>query len=259
MGYIEAIILGLIQGLAEFLPISSSGHLQIGSYLLGSNVEENLLFTLTVHGATVLSTIVVFREDIKNLILGLFTKEYNDEKHYILLLIISMIPVAVVGLFFKDEVEAMFDGNIAFVGSMLLVTAALLAFTYFKKGGNKKIGYIQALVMGVAQSIAVLPGISRSGATITSGLILGGGKREVARFSFLMVLAPIIGANLLEIIGGEFAETTISTGVLIAGFTAAFVSGLLACTWMINLVNRGKLIYFAIYCALIGIIAIFAL
>ena len=258
MSWIEALLLGLLQGLTEFLPVSSSGHLEIGKALLHINPANSLSFTIVVHGATVLSTIVVFRKDIWELIKGLFAFKWNEETKYIVKLIISMIPVGFVGLFFKDEVESFFTGNIVFVGSMLLVTAALLAFTYFKKSNTRNITYLDSFVIGIAQAIAVLPGISRSGSTIATGLLLGNKKDIVAKFSFLMVLIPIIGANLKDLADGDMLQNgSVGALPLIVGFVAAFVSGLFACKWMIDLVKRGKLIYFAIYCLIIGLLAIF--
>jgi undecaprenyl-diphosphatase len=262
MQWFEALILGLIQGLTEFLPVSSSGHLELGRHLLGVETTENLRFTVVVHGATVLSTLVVFRRDIAQLLIGLFQFKWNDETKYISKIILSMVPIAVVGLFFKDYVEELFDSEniLLIVGLMLLVTALLLGFSYFRKTGHRNIGYGDAFIIGLAQTIAVVPGISRSGSTIATGLLLGNKRSEVARFSFLMVLIPIIGENILSLIKTDVPAVQmgghIDTGVLFIGFLAAFVSGLLACKWMIDIVKRGKLIYFAIYCAIVGTMAI---
>lgn len=257
MNWLEALILGIIQGLTEFLPVSSSGHLELGKAILGVNAEKSLIFTVVVHGATVLSTIVVFYQDIWNLIKGLFAFRWNEETKYIVKIIVSMIPVLILGLWFKDEIEGFFTGNVLFVGCMLLVTSLLLASTYIIKNNNRKISFLDALVIGIAQAVAVLPGISRSGATISTGLLLGNKKANIARFSFLMVLIPIIGANLKDIADGE-ATAAGGVGVmpLLIGFLAAFISGLLACKWMIGIVKKGKLIYFAIYCFIIGVTAI---
>ncbi len=257
MSWLEALILGLVQGLTEFLPVSSSGHLELGKYLLGINAEKSLIFTIVVHGATVLSTIVIFWKDLWILIKGLFQFKRNDETLYILKLIVSMIPVLIVGLFFIDEVEQFFTGNIVFVGSMLLITSALLASTMFVKSNFRNIRFLDAFIIGVAQAFAVLPGISRSGATISTGLIIGNKKELITKFSFLMVLVPIIGANAKGILDGDISTGT-SIGVLplVVGFLAAFLSGLFACKWMIKIVNKGKLIYFAIYTFIIGTIAI---
>jgi undecaprenyl-diphosphatase len=257
MNWIEALLLGLLQGLTEFLPVSSSGHLEIGKALLNINPKDSLSFTIVVHGATVLSTIVVFRRDIWELIRGLFAFKWNDETKYILKIFVSMIPVGIVGVFFKDEVESFFNGNIVFVGAMLLVTAALLAFTYFKKSNTRNIGFLDSFIIGVAQAVAVLPGVSRSGSTIATGLLLGNKKEIIAKFSFLMVLIPIIGANFKDFVGGEMTQNEgIGAIPLLVGFLAAFVSGLFACKWMIGIVKKGKLIYFAIYCFIIGLLAI---
>ncbi len=258
MNWIEAIILGLIQGLTEFLPVSSSGHLVIGQVLLGVNMSESLTFTVVVHGATVLSTIVVFFHEILKVIRGSLKFEYNDSTKYLFKILLSMIPVLIVGLFLKDKVEAMFSGNLVFIGCMLLITALLLTLSSMvRKKSTKKIPYLDALIIGIAQALAVIPGISRSGATISTGILLRNEREEVARFSFLMVLLPIIGANLLDIVQYDnTAKHGISGWVLLAGFLAAFISGLIACRWMISIVKKGKLYYFAIYCALIGTISI---
>ncbi|OFX83606.1 MAG: UDP-diphosphatase [Bacteroidetes bacterium GWF2_33_16] len=257
MSWIEAIILGIIQGLTEFLPVSSSGHLELGKHILGVEVTENLTFTVVVHGATVLSTIVVFWKTILELFRELFTFKWNESTQYIVKIFISMIPVLVVGIFFKDQVESLFNGDILFVGLMLLVTAVLLTFTYYAKEKQKDISYKDSFIIGIAQALAVIPGISRSGATIATGLYLGNKKEFIAKFSFLMVLIPIIGANLKDIMDSDFtAQGSVAVTPLIVGFVAAFASGLLACKWMINVVKRGKLIYFAIYCFIIGTLAI---
>lgn len=257
MDYLEAFILGIIQGLTEFLPVSSSGHLELGKEILGVEAKESLIFTVVVHGATVLSTIFIFWKEILQIIKGLFEFKWNFETKYVAMIIVSMIPVAIVGLFFKEQVEGLFTGNILLVGSMLIVTGVLLSFTYLAKTNTGNISFKSAFLMGIAQAIAVIPGISRSGSTIATGIMLGNKKDEVAKFSFLMVLVPIIGANIKDIFDGSFTTTTdISSGVLIVGFLAAFISGLLACKWMIDIVKRGKLIYFAIYCFIIGIAAI---
>lgn len=257
MDWIEAIILGIIQGLTEFLPVSSSGHLELGKAILGVEAKESLNFSIVVHGATVLSTIVVFRKEIWELIVGLFKFKWNNETDYIAKIAVSMIPVLIVGVFFKDQVESLFDGNIMFVGIMLIITATLLAFTYYAKQRSKDISYKDAFIIGIAQALAVLPGLSRSGSTISTGLLLGNNKEKTAKFSFLMVLVPIIGANLLDILKGTMtSDTAVAAPELIIGFIAAFISGLLACSWMINIVKKGKLIYFAIYCLIVGLVAV---
>jgi undecaprenyl-diphosphatase len=259
MNSFQAFLLGIIQGLTEFLPVSSSGHLEIGNYLIGVNAHSNLIFAIVVHGATVLSTIVVFREDIWILLKGLFKFQWNEETQYIAKLLFSSLPVVMVGLLFHEQISSLFDSNLLFVGAMLIVTATILSFTYFAKSGDKSLSFRDAFIIGLSQTMAILPGISRSGSTIATGLLLKNKREEVARFSFLMVLIPIIGANTLDIIKGEMSSND-AVGILplLVGFVAAFVSGLLACKWMIGIVKRGKLIYFAIYCLIVGLIAIFA-
>ncbi len=257
MNWIEALVLGIIQGLTEFLPVSSSGHLELGKVILGVETERSLVFTVLVHGATVMSTIVVFHQDILQLIKGLFAFRWNQETRYIAMIFFSMIPVAIVGLFFKDEVEGFFTGNLVLVGSMLLITATMLLFTHFKKSNKREITFLDSIIIGIAQAFAVLPGISRSGSTISTGLMLGNQREAIARFSFLMVLIPIIGANFKDIIDGDLTGSDSIGGIpLIVGFLAAFVSGLFACKWMIGLVKKGKLIYFSIYCYIVGLASI---
>ncbi len=256
MNWFEAIALGLIQGLTEFLPISSSGHLEMAKSIFGIDPEANFYFTIAVHGATVLSTIVVFWKEIIELISGTLKFKMNDETSYVLKLIVSMIPVGIAGLLLKDKIESLFSGNIVFVGFMLLVTSTLLALAHFIKKRDRKIGYLDALLIGIAQALAVIPGISRSGATISTGLMIGNSKEKIARFSFLMVLVPIIGANFLEIMSGEINPDSTSTVIILIGFLAAFVSGYLACRWMIEIVKKSKLIWFSIYCVIIGLLSI---
>ena len=257
MSWLEALILGIVQGLTEFLPVSSSGHLELGKAILGVNAKKSLIFTVVVHGATVLSTIVIFNKDILQLLKGLFAFRWNEETAYIARLLISMIPVIILGIFFMEEIESFFNGNVVFVGSMLIVTSLFLASTYLRKQNEKKISYLDSFIIGMAQALAVLPGISRAGTTISTGLMLGNKKANVARFSFLMVLLPIIGANFKDIYdGGINAEGGVGLIAILVGFFAAFISGLIACKWMIGIVKKGKLIYFAIYCFVIGLIAI---
>ncbi len=257
MDWLEALILGIIQGLTEFLPVSSSGHLELGKAILGVNAEKSLAFTVVVHGATVLSTIVVFYKDILQLLKGLLAFKWNEETIYVVKIIISMIPVLILGIFFKDQIEALFTGNVLLVGSMLIITSLLLASTYIIKKNERKISYLDSFVIGIAQAFAVIPGISRSGSTISTGLLLGNRKDNIARFSFLMVLIPILGANFKDIYdGGMTGEDGMGISPLIVGFLAAFISGLLACRWMIGIVKKGKLIYFAIYTFIVGSIAI---
>lgn len=260
MDWIEALILGLLQGLTEYLPVSSSGHLAIGSTLFGIEGEENLAFTVVVHVATVLSTLVILWKEIDWIFKGLFKWQMNDETRYVINIIISMIPVGIVGLFFKDEVEAVFGSGLLVVGCCLLLTAALLTFSYYYKPTPKpNISRRDAFIIGLAQACAVLPGLSRSGSTIATGLLLGNDKARLAQFSFLMVIPPILGEALLSTVKlaqGEAVAGDIPALSLVVGFLAAFVSGCLACKWMINIVKKGKLIYFAIYCAVVGLVTI---
>jgi len=260
MTWIEALILGIIQGLTEFLPVSSSGHLEIGKALLNVEMKEDLSFTVLVHFATVLSTITVFFSEIRNLGKGVLAFRWNQETSYVVKILVSMIPVLLVGVFFREDVEGLFSGNLVLVGTALLVTAALLVSTQLVKSGKKRIPLPDALIMGIAQAIAVIPGISRSGATISAGLLMGNDRDEVARFSFLMVLLPIIGAALLDILSlsGEGGGSALPVSVMITGFLAAYISGFLACRWMIRLVRKGSLYWFALYCAIVGIISIIA-
>lgn len=259
MDWLQALLLGLVQGLTEYLPVSSSGHLAIGSALFGIDGESNLAFTIAVHVATVLSTLVILWKEISWIFKGLFKCRMNDETRYFINVCISMIPVGIVGVFFKDYVEEIFGSGLAIVGSMLLVTALLLAFSYYAKPRQKEtISMRDAFVIGLAQAVAVLPGLSRSGSTIATGLLLGNSKEKLAQFSFIMVIPPILGEALLDVVkmihgsAGTVAQS-IGTLPLVVGFLAAFVSGCFACKWMIDIVKRGKLIYFAIYCAVAGV------
>lgn len=256
MSILEAIIMGILQGLTEFLPVSSSGHLELANYFFGIEGESNLQFTMTVHAATVLSTITVFYREIGQLFKGLFKFQMNTETKYIINIIISMIPIAVVGFFFRDTIEGLFTSNLLLVGIMLLITACLLTFAGLAKPRTGQITPGRAFVIGIAQALASLPGLSRSGATISTGILLGVQRSEVSKFSFLMVLVPIIGMNLLELIGMESGEASVGTWQLIGGFVAAYLTGTFACRWMISIVNKGKLTWFAVYCAIVGIISI---
>lgn len=257
MSIFEAIILGLIQGLTEFLPVSSSGHIELSKAILGIEIKDDLLFTLTVHGATVLSTIAVFYRDIAALIKEAISFKYNDSTGYIGKIFISIIPIGFAGIYFKDKIEKLFNENLIFVGVMLLVTAVLLLFTFYAGKGKKPLSYRSAFLVGLAQCIAILPGISRSGSTIATGILLGIGKEEITKFSFLMVLIPIIGANVIAILSMDFTFKVVSPLILVVGFLTAFVSGFLACKWMIRIVRKGKLTYFAIYCFIAGVITIY--
>lgn len=258
MDWWEALVLGLVQGLTEFLPVSSSGHLQIGETLFGLQGEENLTFAVAVHAATVCSTIVILWKEIAGLGKGVFRFQWNGETQYVAKIILSMLPVAVVGVFFKDAIESLFSSGLLVVGVCLLVTAALLAFAYYAKPRIKeKISFRDAFIIGIAQACAVLPGLSRSGATISTGLLLGNRKEAVAQFSFLMVLIPILGEALLDLMKGGFSgSAAMPATALLVGFIAAFAAGCAACKWMIAIVKRGKLIYFAAYCAIVGAAAL---
>ena len=286
MEWFEAILLGLLQGLTEFLPVSSSGHLQIGKELLGIDTSGDLVFEVVVHAATVLSTIVVFRKQIWELLKSLFVKDglfrsiahpskFNDGTDYVLKILLSMIPVFIVGMFFKDAVEGLFGSSIHVVAGALLVTAALLllsdnankifgrccrrckcaeADAVSDKGRRNGISYWQAFVVGLGQAIAVIPGLSRSGTTIATGLLCGVKREVVAQFSFLMVLIPILGEAFLEIVGGDMASSTVGALPLVLGFISAFVAGLFACKVMIALVKKTKLGWFALYCAVVAVL-----
>lgn len=258
MEIIDAIILGIIQGLTEFLPVSSSGHLELGKAILGADAlpEESLLFTVILHFATALSTIIVFRKDVAEIFKGLFRFKWNEETQFSLKIVISMIPAAMVGFFLEDFLEVFFDGAIIIVGIMLIITAILLYLADLAKTTDKGVSYRGAFVIGMAQAVAILPGISRSGATISAAVLLGVDKTKSARFSFLMVVPLILGKMAKDLLSGDvnFAgDEAIAIG---AGFLAAFIAGLAACTWMIKLVRQSKLTYFAIYCLIVGLIAI---
>lgn len=265
MNELQALLLGLVQGLTEYLPVSSSGHLAILSNLFDIDGESNLTFTITVHVATVMSTLVILYKEIWELLKGLFnTKEplMSESRRYILAIVISMIPVGIVGLCFKDAVEEIFGSGLLIVGLCLLITALLLTFSYYAAPRQKEnIGLRDAFIIGLAQAVAVLPGVSRSGSTIATGILLGNDKSKLAKFSFLMVIPPILGEALLDVLkmcketGMESSEG-LSFQVLAIGFAAAFVSGCAACKWMINLVRKGKLVYFGIYCAIVGTLLI---
>lgn len=262
MNEIQALILGLVQGLTEYLPVSSSGHLTIGQELLGVTSDDNLMFDVVVHVATVLATLVILWKEVVWLIAGILKFKYNDEMRYAINILVSMIPVGIVGVFFKDYIEDIFGSGLLIVGICLLITASLLAFSYYYKPQQKEsIGMKDAFIIGLAQALAVMPGLSRSGSTIATGLLLGNDKAKLAQFSFLMVIPPIMGEALLDVMkamkhGADAVMGDISVSAMTVGFIAAFVSGCAACQWMVNIVKKGKLIYFAYYCVIIGIIAI---
>lgn len=256
MGLLEAILLGIVQGITEFLPVSSSGHLQIAKELLGVQLENNITFDVTLHAATVLSTMVVLWRELWRLLKGCLSRRFNEEQAYVIKVVLSMIPAGIVGILFADPIERLFS-SLWFVGLMLLLTASLLTFAYYAKPRKKsEISYRDAFVIGLAQAAATLPGLSRSGSTIATGLLLGDEKSAVANFSFIMVIPVILGKMLLDLLSGEMAAMTISNEVLISGFLAAFISGALACKFMIEIVKRGKLIWFALYCALAGTVCL---
>jgi len=259
MSVLEALILGILQGLTEFLPISSSGHIELGKVLLDIQKADSLTFTVLVHGATVLSTIVIFRKDIWALLKNAFSLTWSESNQYVVKLLISMIPVGIVGVLWEDQVNALFSGRLVLVGIMLLITAFILYLTRYAQRQDKNVGFGQALVIGLSQAMAVMPGISRSGATIGTALLLGVKKEKATRFSFLMVLVPILGATALkvkELLAQPAAQASADFWPMAVGFLGAFLAGLAACQWMVALVRKGKLIYFALYCLLIGGIAI---
>lgn len=258
MSLIEAIILGIIQGLTEFLPVSSSGHLELTKAILGdtSVPEESLLMTVVLHAATAFSTIVIFRKEIAELLAGLFQFKNNEQFQYSLKIVLSMIPAAAAGVLLEDQIDQLFGGQILLVGAMLLVTGSLLFLADKAKSTMKPVGFKAALIVGISQAIAILPGISRSGATISTSVLLGIDRERAARFSFLMVVPLILGKMAKDILSGDLAAAQTDTTLLIVGFVAAFLAGLVACKWMIALVKRSQLTYFSIYCFVVGIGAI---
>tara|TARA_B100000614_G_scaffold256841_1_gene276109 strand:- start:343 stop:1134 length:792 start_codon:yes stop_codon:yes gene_type:complete len=258
MGILEAILIGIIQGLTEFLPVSSSGHIELSKEILKTTIEgeENVMFTVVLHAATALSTLVVFRKEIIEILKGLFQFKWNDEFKFSLKIIISMFPAAIIGVVFKEEIDAFFTGQIMLVGLMLLVTGAVLFLADRARNTNKDVGFLEAIVVGVSQAIAILPGISRSGATIGTSVLLGIDRTKAAKFSFLMVVPLIFGKMAKLILDGEISFQSNDILAYGAGFLAAFVVGLLACTWMIALVKKSQLKYFSFYCFIVGTIAI---
>jgi undecaprenyl-diphosphatase len=257
MTYLQAIILGIIQGLTEFLPVSSSGHIQLGEAVLGVETTESLSFTVIVHAATVLSTMVVFWKDIAHILQGLVRRE-GAAWRFAGMVVLSMIPAVVVGLGFEEQLEGLFGEDLTIVGACLLVTAVLLLLTSVAPTGSKDLSFGRAAIVGLAQAIAILPGISRSGSTISTALYLGVDKSKATQFSFLMVIPLILGATLVDL--KDMAEApageSLPAGILLAGFAAAFVAGLFACQAMVRIVQRGKLWYFAVYCAIVGVLAL---
>ena len=258
MNYIEAIILGIIQGLTEFLPVSSSGHLELAKAMLGDNSlpQESLTFTVVLHFATALSTLVVFRKEVIQIVKGLLQFKWNEELRFTLKIIISMIPAVLIGLFFEAQFELFFEGQILLVGFMLIITALLLLFADKAASTVKRVSFFNSFVIGITQALAILPGISRSGATIASSVLLGVDRTKAARFSFLMVIPLIFGKISKDVLSGSIDFQSAQMGTLIVGFIASFFAGLVACKWMLTIVKKSKLSYFAIYCFLLGIIAI---
>jgi len=258
MNSIEAVILGIIQGLTEFLPVSSSGHLELAKAILGDNSipEESLAFTIVLHFATALSTIVIFRKEIIEIFAGLLKFQWNEETQFSLKIIVSMIPTVFIGLYFEEELTTLFGGQVLLVGFMLFITALLLLLADKAKDTTKNVTFLNAIIVGVSQAIAILPGISRSGATISTSVLLGIDRTKAAKFSFLMVVPLIVGKVIKDISGGEINVASTEITPMIVGFFAAFIAGLVACKWMIALVKKSKLTYFAIYCAVVGLIAI---
>lgn len=259
MHFIEAIILGIVQGLTEFLPVSSSGHIELAAALLGTDSRENLLFSIFVHAATALSTMVVYRKDIFHILRGVSRFRNNDETHFVLKILLSAIPVALTGLLLEKQIEQLFGGTLFIVGLALLLTATLLLLTYYVRKEGGAVSYKQAFIIGLAQAVAIVPGLSRSGATIATAILIGVDRQKAARFSFLMVLIPVLGAaflKLLDYLQNPALAQGISSTSLAAGFISAFLAGLLACNWMIEIVKRGKLTYFALYCFIVGLLAI---
>lgn len=258
MSWLEALILGLVQGLTEFLPVSSSGHLELTKAMFGDNSlpQESLLMTVVLHAATALSTIVIFRKDIASIIKGLLQFKNNEEFRFSLKIVLSMIPAALVGVLLEEEIELFFGGQILLVGCMLILTAGLLFLADKAKSTLNPVSYKNSIIIGIAQAIAILPGISRSGATISTSVLLGVDRQKAARFSFLMVVPLILGKMAKDMLSGDLMNSQTDTSLLIIGFIAAFIAGLVACQWMIALVKKSQLKYFSFYCLIVGIIAI---
>ena len=258
MDYFDSLVLGVIQGLTEFLPVSSSGHLELAKVILGdtSVPEESLTFTVVLHFATALSTLLIFRKEVAEILKGLFQFKWNDELKFSLKIIISMIPAVLVGLLFEKQLESFFGGKILLVGCMLLLTSLLLLLADKAKNTNKEVSFVNAVIIGVSQAIAMLPGISRSGATISTSVLLGIDRTRAARFSFLMVVPLIFGKIGKDVLSGDLNFQSSEMLPISAGFIAAFLAGVFACKWMIALVKKSKLSYFSLYCAIVGVIAI---
>lgn len=253
MTILEAILLGIVQGLTEFLPVSSSGHLELANYLFGIEEPNNVGFTMAVHLATVLSIFVVFWRELWRLVVGTLKFKMNEESIFVINIAISLTPIIFVGLFFKEQIEALFVSNLLLVGAMLLVTALLLTIAHFSKAGDKPITPKRAFIIGIAQAVAVLPGLSRSGSTISAGVMQGVNRKEVAKFSFLMVIVPIVVVNCWEVFKSDAMGVAVGGAQITAGFISAFITGTISCKWMVSLVSRGKLIWFALYCVVVGV------
>ena len=258
MSIFQAILLGIIQGLTEFLPVSSSGHIELGEALFGvtQGAEESVAFTILLHAATALSTIIVFRKDILEIVIGLFSLKLNEEFWFAVKIVISMLPAAFIGIFFEDFIASLFDGKVLLVGMMLILTGLLLLFADRAKSTDRKVGFMDALIIGVSQAIAILPGISRSGATISTSVLLGIDRSKAARFSFLMVVPLILGKMAKDALDGGVQFEGAMAVPYLSGFAAAFISGFFACTWMISLVKKSQLKYFAYYCFAVGLFVI---
>ena len=258
MDYFEAFLLGIVQGLTEFLPISSSGHIEISKVILGSSFDKNegLLFTIILHFATALSTMFIFRKDIINIFKGLLTKKWNESKKFSLSILISMIPAVFIGLLYENFINSLFNGSLILVAAMLYITGLLLFLSDFLKLKNKEITYKNSFIIGLAQAIAILPGISRSGATIATSVIMGIDREKAARFSFIMVIPLIFGSMFKSMIDYDFNLESFNILSLLIGFISAFITGLFACKWMIRLVKSSKLYYFSIYCWIVGSIIV---
>lgn len=255
---IRALILGIVQGLTEFLPVSSSGHLELAKYLMqdDSLAAESLTMTVTLHAATALATLLVFRREVVEILRGLLAFKWNEEARFSLKIILSMVPAALIGVLLESQIEQLFDRQILLVGFMLIVTGLLLFLADRAKSSNKKVSFKDALIIGLAQAIAILPGISRSGATISTSVLLGVDRERAARFSFLMVVPLILGKMVMDIKDGALSTSSAQTVELLVGFAAAFVTGIVACLWMIRLVKASKLRYFSVYCFAVAIFAI---
>ena len=260
MDIVNAIILGIIQGLTEFLPVSSSGHLEIVKVLLGNNSvpKESLLLTVVLHFATALSTIVIFRKDIKEVGSGLFSKNNRSFK-FSFFIAISMIPAALIGFFFEENIEFLFGGQLKLVAYMLMITGLLLLFADKKIENEKNVGMLDSILIGIAQAIAILPGISRSGATISCAILLGINKEKAARFSFLMVIPLIFGKMGKDMLSGNIVYDSAIFFPLVFGFISAFITGVFACKLMIRLVKNSNLKYFSYYCFVIAFVVLFSL